>query len=117
MGARKHPAAIALLAGFSILTVALLELVTQVPSLSAVVAVLGYFVPFAAFIGIIYATHPSDAGFQVKDRAVVRLVLSAAIGGIYAALFALSAVPAAACVFAFASLGWLGMRWLRYFDF
>lgn len=83
-------------------------------------------VPIFGLLGAVFGTimaFDSQVGNGVKDRPLLRTILSAIIGAVFVAYLEWSAETEirwymsvfSACAFGF--LGWLGWKWPQYVDF
>ena len=110
------PVGIIVLFALSLAMVAFVEALLYSPNLIILGKLVGIFTLLGAFLGVIYATDPSEQ-FKVRARPLLRTLVSGAIGATFAVVLRLSAVASVICVGIFAMLGWLGMKWARYIDF
>ena len=112
----RSPIGIVVLSTVGVAIAALIEGLLYAPNLVVLGKVVGTFALFGAFLGIIYATDPSE-GIEVKARPVLRTIGSIGVGTILAVALPLSLTAAVICVIIFGVLGWLGMKWAKYVDF
>ncbi len=110
------PIGIIVLFALGLAMVAFVEALLYSPNLITLGKLVGIFALLGAFLGVIYATDPSEQ-FRVRARPLLRTLVSGAIGTTYAVLLHLSPLASVICVGIFAILGWLGMKWARYVDF
>jgi len=99
----RSPIGIVVLSTVGVAIAALIEGLLYAPNLVVLGKVVGTFALFGAFLGIIYATDPSE-GIEVKARPVLRTIGSIGVGTILAVALPLSLTAAVICVIIFGVL-------------
>jgi hypothetical protein len=85
------------------------EAVESLPQFAVIEKLTGVVALLGMFVGIIYATHPSEAS-QLWDRPIVRTLLALGVAVTLVVAIHLSLFAAAILVASFGVLSWLGMK-------